>query len=191
MSAFSRSVAEHREVLDRIETIAPAVESAATAIIESLRAGGTVLLCGNGGSATDAEHIAGELVGRFLVDRPALPAIALGAGIAGLTAVANDYGYDEAFARQVDAYGTPHSILLTFSTSGNSASILAAARRAQSRSLRVVSFTGESGGELASLADIAIRVPSNVTARIQEMHILIGHALCAEVERALFPADAP
>ncbi|RYG36617.1 SIS domain-containing protein [bacterium] len=184
---FLRALDEHRQLAAGLAVLAPAVERAAQLWIEALGQGAPILLCGNGGSATDAEHLAGELVGRFLKDRHALPAISLGQGIASLTAVANDYGYEEVFARQVDAFARPGGVLVAISTSGNSPSIVRAAERAQGRGLSVIGMTAEGGGRLGEIADVLIAVPTKITARAQEMHILIGHALCEAAESALWP----
>lgn len=146
-----------------------------------------VLLCGNGGSAADAQHIAAELSGRFYNDRPPLYAEALHVNSSYLTAVANDYGYDAVFSRMVQAAGRPGDILLAFSTSGNSENICQAVKQAHTQGMKVGGFTGMQGGKLANLADICIQIPSNNTPRIQEGHILAGHMLCAIIELDLFP----
>lgn len=158
--------------------------------VESLRAGGKVMFAGNGGSAADAQHWAGELVSRFYYDRPGLAAIALTTDSSILTAIGNDYGYDYTFARQVEALGQAGDVFIAISTSGNSPNILRAADAARARGIRVIGFTGESGGKLAPLADLCFRMPSSETPRIQEGHELIGHMLCALVEAEMYPRDA-
>ncbi|HEV8014407.1 MAG TPA: SIS domain-containing protein [Stellaceae bacterium] len=161
------------------------VERAVAATTAALAADKPLLICGNGGSATDAMHIAGELVGRFLAERRALKAIALSADSAILTAWANDYSYDEVFARQVDAYGEPGGVLLAISTSGNSANVLAAAKAAKAKRMTVIALTGEGGGKLGPLADILLAVPSRATPFIQQVHICIYHYLCGEIEQRI------
>ena len=158
--------------------------------VESLRAGGKVMFAGNGGSAADAQHWAGELVSRFYYDRPGLAAIALTTDSSILTAIGNDYGYDYTFARQVEALGRTGDVLVAISTSGNSPNIIRAADAARARGVAVVGFTGEGGGKLAPLSDICFRVPSTETPRIQEGHEFIGHLLCALVEAEMHPREA-
>ncbi|MBD0275029.1 MAG: D-sedoheptulose 7-phosphate isomerase [Acetobacteraceae bacterium] len=162
-------------------------EAAADMVVASLRAGGTLLLCGNGGSAGDAQHWAGELVSRFFYDRPGLAAVALTVDSSILTAIGNDYGYERVFARQVEALGRPGDVLFALSTSGNSKNILAALEAARAKGMRSVGFTGQGGGAMAALCDLCLRVPSAVTPRIQEGHEVLGHTICAMVEAAMFP----
>jgi D-sedoheptulose 7-phosphate isomerase len=172
---------------------APAIAEAAGVLIEAFRHGGRLLLCGNGGSAADCQHLATEFVGTLKRTRrrPALSAIALTSDTSFLTASANDFGFDHVFARQVEAHGRPGDALLAISTSGDSANVLRALERARSQGMKSVLLTGESGGKAAELVDIAIRVPSGDTQRIQESHIAIGHILCDLVELHLFPAARP
>ena len=155
-------------------------------IEQTLSAGGRVLLCGNGGSAADAQHIAAELSGRFYVDRPPLDAEALHVNTSYLTAVANDYSFDEVYARAVQAKGRSGDILIALSTSGNSANVLAAAKKAQQLGMVTIGLTGESGGQLMEHCRICLRVPSTDTPRIQEAHITLGHILCHALEQRLF-----
>ncbi|MBK6931897.1 MAG: D-sedoheptulose 7-phosphate isomerase [Saprospirales bacterium] len=169
------------------EALLQNIESLAQHMIRSFRQGGKVLFCGNGGSAADAQHIAAELSGRFYTDRPPLFAEALHVNTSYLTAVANDYGYEQVFSRMVQAAGRPGDILVAISTSGNSESILRATAMAHQQGMLVAGLTGASGGRLASTCDVLLNVPSADTPRIQEAHILIGHILCAMVEAALFP----
>jgi len=150
-----------------------------------------LLVCGNGGSAADAMHIAGELVGRFALERPALKVIALGADTAALTAWSNDYTYEDAFARQVEAYGEPGGVLWGLSTSGNSKNVLAAFAKAKAIGMRRIAFTGEGGGKLAREAELLIDVPARATPRIQELHICLYHFVCAAVEARCAAAGAP
>ena len=160
------------------------------ACIQALRGGNKLLLFGNGGSAADTQHIATEIVGRFAFERPALPALALSVDTSALTAVSNDYGFDHAFSRQVEALGREGDVALGFSTSGNSPNVLRAISSAKKMKLHTVAFTGRSGGQLRISPDVddCVSVPSDVTARIQECHLLIGHIICELVEEELFHA---
>lgn len=144
-----------------------------------------LLACGNGGSASDAEHLVAELVGRYRDERRALPAIALVAGSATITALANDYGYEQVFARQVEAFARPGDMLFAISTSGKSPNVVEAARTARRLGCAVVAFTGAAGGPLAAAADIVIAAPSDITARIQEVHALCIHAICESLDARL------
>ncbi len=155
-------------------------------IMRALKEGHKVLLFGNGGSATDASHIAAEFVGRYHKDRMPLPAIALGSDPAAVTCIANDYGYDELFARQVKAHGQKGDIAIAISTSGNSPNVLKGVEAARACGLTTIGWTGHKGGRLAGLVDHAFVVPSTVTARIQESHITLGHVLCELIEDGLF-----
>ncbi|WP_448208329.1 D-sedoheptulose 7-phosphate isomerase [Azospirillum sp. sgz302134] len=162
------------------------VAAAAGLMIEGLRAGGKVLFCGNGGSAADAQHLAAELTGRYLRDRPPLAAVALTVDTSALTAIANDYSYDEVFARQVRGLGRAGDVLVGISTSGNSRNVVAALEAARALGLRTIGLTGAAGGRMKELCDVCLCVPSTDTPRIQEMHIAAGHMLCELVENALF-----
>lgn len=167
-----------REHADRIVELAKL-------IVRAFREGHKVLLFGNGGSATDAAHIAAEFVGRYKRERAPLPAIALATDIAAITCIANDYGYDELFARQVRAHGQKGDIAIAISTSGNSPNVLKGAEAAKVCGLTTVAWTGGTGGKLAALVEFSFIVPSNVTARIQESHITLGHVLCELTEEEL------
>ena len=169
------------------EQSADAIARAAGIVAESLRQGGRVLLFGNGGSAADSQHIAGEFCGRLSRERPALPAIALTANTSDLTALGNDYGFERVFARLVEAHGRTGDVAIAISTSGNSPNVLAAVDTARAAGLRTIAFTGRGGGKLAGRVDLALVVPSDDTQRIQESHIAIGHALAELVDDALFP----
>ena len=163
---------------------------AAGIIAESFRAGGKVLLCGNGGSSTDAQHIAGELVNQFSrVKRRALPALALSTDGGVLTSIANDTGFENIFARQVEAFGAQNDVLIAITTSGTSANIVAAVERARALGLKVIGLLGRAGGTVAPLCDLALIVESTDTQRIQETHNLISHILCELVEQMLFKED--
>ncbi len=162
------------------------IEQAAQAITTSLRNGGKIHFCGNGGSAADAQHLAAELSGRFYFDRPPLNAEALHCNSSYLTAVGNDYGYDAVFARLLRGTGHAGDVLVGISTSGNSKNILCAYEVAREMGIKVVSLTGDTGGKMKEYSDILFNVPSNDTPRIQESHIMIGHIICELVETALF-----
>ena len=162
------------------------IEKAAKAIIISLKAGGKVLIFGNGGSAADSQHIVAELVGRFKKERPALPAIALSTNTSILSAIANDYGYEITFSRQLEALAKSKDVAIALSTSGNSKNVLEALKKAKALGLVTIGLTGQNGGLLKEVCDISILVPSKETARIQESHIMIGHIICELVEREMF-----
>jgi len=165
--------------------MAEPVVAAAARLTACLRDGHKVLLCGNGGSAADAQHIAAELVGRYTRERPGWPAIALTTDTSALTAIGNDYGYDRIFDRQVEALGQRGDALIAISTSGNSPNVLAAVVRGRAQGLYTLGFAGRDGGHLAAACDLCLTVPHDETARIQEMHITLGHILCDLVEGAL------
>jgi len=169
-----------------IEMQASIIVAIAERIVETFRRGGKLLLCGNGGSAADAQHIAAEFVSRFRRERRGLPAIALTTDTSILTAISNDYGYERVFARQVEALGRPGDMVIGISTSGISASVIAAMRAARNGGMATVGFTGASGGTLVDHVDLCLCVPSHNTARIQEVHITVAHVVCEIVERTLF-----
>ena len=157
----------------------------ADVLVTSYRSGGAMILFGNGGSAADAQHIAAELLGRFTLDRPGLPAHALNVNTSALTAIANDFDFEAVFARQVAAIGRPGDVAVGLSTSGNSRNVLAAVRAAKERGMVTIGLTGADGGQLMQEADHCLCVPSHDTPRIQECHILVGHIWCEIIERAL------
>lgn len=161
------------------------VASAADVIIAALKADRKILFCGNGGSAADSQHLSAELMGRFLRDRRPLSALSLTVDTSALTAIANDYGYEEVFARQLRGIGRTGDVLVGISTSGNSANVIKAFYAAREIGIRTIGLTGGSGGQLAGLSDVSIAVPSGKTNEIQEMHIAIGHLLCGLVEDAI------
>jgi D-sedoheptulose 7-phosphate isomerase len=165
---------------------AAAVAEAAEAIIGCLETGGTVYFCGNGGSAADSQHLATEFAGRFQVDRAALAAVALTTNSSALTAIANDYGYDQAFSRQLEGLGTPGDVLVAISTSGGAASVKRAVATAKRLGMTTIAMTGAKGGAFAASCDVALVTPHAVTSHIQEGHIAMGHALCLIVEKAIF-----
>lgn len=162
------------------------IEDAAKLCIQTFQNNKKVMFCGNGGSAADAQHLSAELSGRYYIDRPPLPSEALHVNTSYLTAVANDYSFDEVYSRLVRGSMENGDVLFGLSTSGNSKNVLKAFREAKSKGIFTVALTGESGGQMREIADILLNVPSTDTPRIQESHILIGHILCELIERALF-----
>ena len=176
---------EHLEVAKTLPEIAADVSKAVDIIRSSLAAGGKLLIAGNGGSAADAQHIAAELTGRFLRERQPFPALALHGNTSALTAIGNDYGYEHVFARELSAHARPGDVFLAISTSGGSRNVLRAIETAREKKLMVIGLTGESGGAMRTACDLCLRVPSKSTARIQEMHITIGHAICELLEEEL------
>ncbi len=183
MNTFLAVLAEHQDTMAQLASCQQKIEHAARLMQTSLQAGGKILLCGNGGSAADCQHLAAELVVRYEKHRPALAALALTTDTSILTAHSNDFGFRTVFSRQVEALGQAGDVLCAISTSGNSENIIAAAQAAQHKGLTVIVLTGGSGGELAALATVSVNVPSTVTARIQEAHILIGHWWCQYLEQ--------
>ncbi|MBF0627449.1 MAG: SIS domain-containing protein [Magnetococcales bacterium] len=176
--AVKAAILHDPELIARIESLAAHCQS-------SLEQGGRILFAGNGGSFADAQHLAAEFTSRLCFDRAPLAALALGTNGSSISAIGNDYGYEQVFAREVVALGRPGDVFIPITTSGNSPNLLVAVEEARKKQLHVVGFTGQSGGKLFSQCD-CIRVPSTVTARIQESHILIGHILCELVERGMF-----
>jgi D-sedoheptulose 7-phosphate isomerase len=176
-----------RVKLETLEVSGTRIAEAADLLVEVFRRGGKVLAFGNGGSAADAQHLAAELAGRFVRERPGLPALALGANSSDLTAIGNDYGFEQLFARLIQAHGRPGDAAVGISTSGNSANVNTAVKEARERGLRTVGLVGKGGGGLEGLVDVAIVVPSDSTPRVQECHIAVIHALCELVEAELFP----
>lgn len=172
-----------------VEALAGPAVQAGELMIDSLRNGHKILSCGNGGSAADAQHFSSELLNRFEQERPELPAVALTTDSSTLTAIANDYAYEEIFAKQVRALGQPGDILLAISTSGNSANVIRAIHAAHDRNMNIVAFTGRDGGQMAATlksTDIELRVPAERTARIQEVHLLLIHCLCDLIDARMF-----
>ncbi|HET9764097.1 MAG TPA: phosphoheptose isomerase [Casimicrobiaceae bacterium] len=179
--------------LAAVDVLAPHIARAAGLMTDCLLADGKILSCGNGGSAADAQHFAAEMVGRFERERPELPAISLSTDTSILTAIANDYDYAQVFAKQVRALGDAGDVLLAISTSGNSANVVAAADAARERGLRIVALTGKGGGRLGELLgpeDVHLCVPHDVTARIQEVHLLTIHCLCDAIDASLLGDEA-
>jgi phosphoheptose isomerase len=177
-----------------VEKCAPHIVEAATIVRHAIKGGHKILLCGNGGSAADAQHIAAELVGRFVCERDPLPAIALTVDTSILTAVGNDYGFDHVFSRQTRALGAKGDVLIAISTSGRSPNVLEACKAAREKGMKIVGLTGGKESKLAEIADVCIRVPSHVTSRIQECHIALGHLFCEVIDADLVeyaPSMAP
>ena len=191
MKAFiDEELGRTRVVMDAMAAdaaLADVIQRAATACIEALQRGNKILFAGNGGSAADSQHLAGELVSRFAYDRPGLPAFALTTDTSVLTAIGNDYGYEKLFSRQVQAVGARGDVLVAFSTSGRSPNILAALREARAKGIFTIGMTGQRGDAMAADCDCLVKVPSADTPKIQEGHITLGHILCGLIERACFP----
>ena len=175
----------HQKTIEAtIDKLIPNVETASQMLIDTLKNGNKILLCGNGGSASDAQHIAAELTGRYKSERKGLPGIALNTDTSALTAIANDYGYDRVFDRQVEALANEGDLLIGISTSGNSANVISALKTAREMGCKCIGLSGRDGGAMNEVCDLNIIVPADDTPRIQEMHILIGHTLCQAVDDA-------
>ena len=174
-----QAIYENEELLETIMQVAKAC-------VEVYKNGKKTILAGNGGSAADAQHIAAELVGRYGFDRPSIPSLALTTDTSNLTAIGNDYGYDQVFSRQLDGMGQEGDLFFGISTSGNSKNVINAFEVAKKKGITTVALVGRDGGAMAKMADFAIVVPSNATPRIQESHILIGHIICDIIEKELF-----
>lgn len=171
-----------------LQAFAPQIDAAAELCVAALQAGGKVIFCGNGGSAADSQHLAAELMGRFLMDRTPLPALALTVDTSALTAIGNDYGYDEVFARQLRGIGRAGDVIVGLSTSGSSRNVVRAFEVAGELGITRIALTGEKEGAMSTLAEASLRVPSRQTNHIQEMHIAIGHIICGIVEVRLCSA---
>jgi len=186
MNFIKESLLESAELKRTVaETMADGIEKAIEAIRSDLKSGKKVLLMGNGGSAADAQHIAGELVGRFKKERKAIPAISLSTDTSILTAIGNDYGFEKVFERQIEALGNKGDVVIGISTSGNSENVYRAMKLAKKMGLTTIGLLGNDGGKIKNLSDIALVVPSKNTPRIQETHITIGHIICEGVERII------
>lgn len=184
-TTFQRNLDDHVELFSRLGMLSECVSEAASLIVSSLFGGHKLMICGNGGSAADSQHIAAEMTGRFIKDRKPLAAMALSTDSSALTCIANDYSFDDVFARQLSGLGRQGDCLLAISTSGNSKNIIRAVETARSIGIKTIGLLGTDGGVIQSMCDISIVVPSHTTARIQEAHILIGHTLCGMVEESL------
>jgi D-sedoheptulose 7-phosphate isomerase len=185
-----RETARNLDAMASDDELVGQIASVAEACVASLRNGHKVLFAGNGGSAADAQHLAGELVSRFAYDRPGLPAFALTTDTSVLTAIGNDYGYERLFARQVEAVGSAGDVFFGISTSGRSPNVLNALDVARAKGLATVGMTGHAGGQMPARCDYLLRVPSQSTPRIQEGHIAIGHAICQIIEAQIFPRSS-
>lgn len=182
---IKKHILEHQAILDSISDLNESIESAANLLIQCLKNGGTIFWCGNGGSASDSQHLAGELVGRFVDERKPLKSIALTADSAVTTCIVNDYGYKYIFSRQIEALGVEGDVLVGISTSGNSENVISAFEVAKKRGILTIGLLGKGGGKASGLVNQSIIIPSKSTARVQEMHILIGHILCDLIEVGL------
>ena len=182
-STYLHNLQEHLVLFESLHLLNDAVQQAIDACVSALQSGGKIMLCGNGGSAADSQHLAAEFTGRFTLDRKPLAALALSTDTSALTCIANDYHFDEVFSRQVRALGRSGDCLLAISTSGNSANVCKAVEAARSLGVHCIGLLGRDGGKLKNLCDVSIVVPSAITARIQEAHILIGHSLCGAIEQ--------
>lgn len=185
MTLFENNLLEHNETFARLQSVEASVNMAIEQITVAISQGGKLLLCGNGGSAADSQHIAAEFTGRFIKDRRPLPALALSTDTSALTCIGNDYSFADVFSRQVLALGKPGDVLFGISTSGNSSNVMQAVTAAKSIGIHCIGLLGRDGGSLREVCDISIIVESNTTARIQEAHIFIGHTICGAVEQAL------
>lgn len=190
MNPIARQLSEHQQTVAALSTLVDKIEQIGNRLVDTLKAGGKVLLCGNGGSAADAQHIAAELVGRYKTARSGLPALALTTDTSALTAIANDFGYEQVFARQVEGLARPGDVLIGISTSGNSANVLKAVEKAKAMGVYTIGLLGGSGGALATATDQAMVVPSPDTPRIQECHILLGHIWCQMIDDAFLETHA-
>lgn len=184
-SIFIENISQHQQLFSRLGELDHAVTKASLLIASGLSAGGKLIICGNGGSAADSQHIAAEFTGRFIKDRRPIAAISLTTDTSALTCIGNDYSFNEVFGRQVLAIGRPGDILLAITTSGNSANVIAAIEAAKNIGIQSIGLLGRDGGKALNICDHSIVVPSDVTARIQEAHILIGHTICGMVEKEL------
>lgn len=188
---YTANLQEHLDLFAKLHLIESDVEAAATLATEALRSGRKIMFCGNGGSAADSQHLAAELTGRFIKDRRPLAAMALSTDSSALTCIANDYSFADVFERQVRGLGQPGDCLIGISTSGNSENVIRAMAAAHEIGMSTIGMLGRTGGKLKSMSDVAIVVPSETTARIQEAHILVGHTLCGQIEQnlGLVPAE--
>ncbi len=187
---WNEEAAEHQDVLKKTQDLLqPQFDATLTACVDAIKQGRKILFFGNGGSASDAQHLATELVVRFKKDRPAMAAIALTTDTSALTAIGNDFGFEKLFSRQIEALGNQGDVAIAFSTSGNSPNILAAIDACRQKGVKVIGMTGETGGKMAQECDVLVNIPSKTTARIQEMHIYIGHMLCSGIEKLMGYAE--
>lgn len=189
--AVTAEIQKTRAVIDAVladSALLAAVEQVAELCEKALKGGHKIMFCGNGGSAADSQHLSAELVSRLNFDRPGLAAVALTVDTSALTAIGNDYGFENAFSRQVEALGRAGDVLIALSTSGNSANVLKAAAAAKARGITVIGKTGKTGGKMAGVCDLLLKIPSAETPKIQECHIMLGHIYCGLIEQRLFGA---
>lgn len=185
MTQFQKNLIQHQNLFKSLALLEPFINQASALIASAFAAECKLMICGNGGSAADSQHIAAEMTGRFIKDRKPLPAIALSTDSSALTCISNDYSFDQVFSRQVEALGKTGDVLLAISTSGNSKNVIEAIYAAKAIGVKVIALVGRDGGQMKSFSDISIVVASQVTARIQEAHIFIGHTICGDVEMQL------
>ncbi len=182
MENLKKCLNEHIKTAEKMEKLLPLIKEAGELCLSALKNGNKIMLCGNGGSAADSQHIAAELSGRFKKERIPLAGIALTTDTSALTAIGNDYGYEYVFSRQVEALGKKGDVLIAISTSGNSLNVIKAIESAKKIGSKVITFTGKDGGRMKEMGDVNIVIPSNDTPRIQEMHIMVGHMICALID---------
>lgn len=183
---IKKNIEDHFDVIGSLNSISNKIEEVSLKVIETLKNNGTIFWCGNGGSASDSQHLAAELIGRFEKDRAPLKSISLNTDTSVITALSNDYSYDLIFQRQLEALGNSKDLLIVISTSGNSKNIINVLKEAKKKQIFTIALLGKDGGEAQKFSSLSIVVPSNSTARIQEMHILIGHIICSCVEKNMF-----
>ena len=183
MENLLNCINEHIKVAEKTKELLPLIKKVGEICVKSLKNGNKIIICGNGGSAADAQHIAAELSGRFKKERKALAGIALTTDTSALTAIGNDYGFEYIFSRQVEAIGKKGDVLIAISTSGNSQNVINAIKSAKKIGCKIITLTGKDGGKMKDMGDINIIIPSNNTPRIQEMHIMIGHMICNFIDR--------
>ena len=183
---INQQIKDHFKLYETILSLSEKIEKVSEKVVSVLKKEGTIFWCGNGGSASDSQHLAAELVGRFEKDRAPLKSIALNTDTSIITAISNDYSYDRIFQRQLEALGNSKDLLITISTSGNSKNIINVLKEAKKKQIFTIALLGKDGGEAKKFSNLSIVVPSNSTARIQEMHILIGHIICSSVEKNMF-----
>ena len=183
-------ITEQLQQLSRAATelcsLAPHIEQAAQMCLTALRSGHKIIYCGNGGSASQSQHLTAELVGRYKLNRPALPALSLTVDTSNITAIANDYSFEQVFARQLEGVGAAGDVLIGLSTSGNSRNVILAMQQAQKMGIRCIALVGAKGGEMQALAELALPVPADTSAHIQELHIAVGHLICDLIESSLY-----
>ena len=188
-NVYKHALQEHMKLFERLSSHEFLIEKVVKICVEAITRNNKIMFCGNGGSAADAQHLAAELVGRFLLNRRALPGLALTTDTSLLTSVSNDFSFDDVYARQVQSLGIEGDVLFVISTSGNSKNILEAASIARSKNIKVICLSGMTGGMLEKLADFSFLVPSSTTARIQEAHIFLGHIICQRIEAEMQKMD--